>query len=163
SIGSALARRLARDGAKVVLLESSESSLVELQLEFGDLRTDNSPAFYLGSAADRGLLDEIFEVHTPRVVFHAAAFKHVPLLEKHPLAAISNNVFSTEVVVDAVVAHGVRVVLLSTDKAVAPVSVMGAAKRVAEQIVLASGNTVLRLGNVLASSGSVTELFVRQI
>ena len=97
------------------------------------------------------------------MIFHAAAHKHVPLLEGQPLAAIANNIFATESVVAAAAAHGARVVLLSTDKAVAPASVMGATKRVAEEIVLRGGGTVLRLGNVLASSGSVAEVFAEQI
>lgn len=120
-------------------------------------------AFILGSVADDALLDEILVMHAPRIVFHAAAFKHVPLMEEQPLAAIANNIFSTETLTQAAAAHGARVVLLSTDKAVAPASVMGATKRVAEQIVLASGGTALRLGNVLASRDSVTEIFARQI
>jgi FlaA1/EpsC-like NDP-sugar epimerase len=117
----------------------------------------------LGSAGDRESMEEIFAAHSPRIVFHAAAYKHVPLLEEQPLAAIANNIFATETIAAVATAHGARVVLLSTDKAVEPASVMGATKRVAEDIVLARGGTVLRLGNVLASSGSVTEVFAGQI
>ncbi len=120
-------------------------------------------AFYLGNVADRALLDEIFAIHRPRVVFHTAAFKHVPLIEEQPLAAIANNIFATETLITAARAHSARVILLSTDKAVAPASIMGTTKRVAERLVLDSGGTVLRLGNVLASRGSVTEVFARQI
>jgi FlaA1/EpsC-like NDP-sugar epimerase len=87
----------------------------------------------------------------------------VPLIEEQPLAAIANNVFATETVVASASACNARIVLVSTDKAVAPASMMGATKRLAEQIVLASHGTVLRLGNVLASHGSVTEVFARQI
>lgn len=163
SIGSALARRLADYGARVILLESSESSLYDLQSEFADQDAHNAAVYYLGNAGDRDLLNEILEVHQPRTVFHAAAFKHVPLLEQQPLAAIDNNVFATETLVDVSSAHRARLVLLSTDKAIAPSSVMGATKRVAEQIVLASGGTVMRLGNVLASRGSVAEVFAKQI
>jgi FlaA1/EpsC-like NDP-sugar epimerase len=159
SIGSALALRLASAGARIILLEASENSLYDLQ--------QNLPAvsstldFYLGSVSDRSLLDEILSLHRPRLVFHAAAHKHVPLMEDQPLAAIANNVLATEALVASV--PNARVVLVSTDKAVTPTSMMGATKRLAEQIVLASGGTVLRLGNVLASRGSVTELFARQI
>jgi FlaA1/EpsC-like NDP-sugar epimerase len=102
-------------------------------------------------------------MHQPRIVFHAAAFKHVPLMEEHPLAAIANNIFATETLTQVAAERNARVILLSTDKAVEPASVMGATKRVAEQIVLAAGGTVLRLGNVLASRDSVTEIFERQI
>ncbi len=163
SIGAALATQLASHATKLVLLESSESSLFDLQCAFKSLEPRSQPAFFLGSASDRELLNEICAVHAPRLVFHAAAFKHVPLLEEQPLAAIANNVFSTASVVSVAAAQEMRVILLSTDKAVAPASVMGATKRVAEQIVLTSGGVILRLGNVLASSGSVTEIFARQI
>ena len=164
SIGSALALRLAAEGCRIVLLESAESSLYNLQLAFDEAPGSTSPTFYLGSISDRSLLDEIFEVHRPRFVFHAAAFKHVPLLEEQPLAAIANNVFGTESLVKAASAAGANILLLSTDKAVAPASVMGATKRVAETIVLLLGHgIVLRLGNVLASCGSVAEVFASQI
>jgi FlaA1/EpsC-like NDP-sugar epimerase len=167
SIGTALAHRLAGEGAQLILLESSENSLYELQSYFADLPHSSQPAFYLGSVADRSLLDEIFSLYLPRLVFHAAAYKHVPLLEDQPFAAIENNIFASETLVAAAAANQARIVLLSTDKAVAPASIMGATKRVAEQIVLsslsASHGTVLRLGNVLASHGSVSEVFARQL
>ncbi len=163
SIGSALAVRLAVEGAHIVLLESSENSLYELQREFANRPQSPHANFYLGSVADVSLLEEIFALHCPRLVIHAAAHKHVPLLEDQPLAAIANNIFATETLVAAASANHARIILLSTDKAVAPASVMGATKRVAEQIVLASNGTVLRLGNVLASHGSVTEVFARQV
>ena len=161
SIGSALARRLARAGAHTILLEASENSLYDLQEDLTAV-TDNAN-FYLGNVGDRNLVDEILALHRPGLVFHAAAHKHVPLIEEQPLAAIANNVFATETLVASACAHKTRVVLVSTDKAVTPASMMGATKRVAEQIVLDSGGTVLRLGNVLASRGSVTESFARQI
>jgi FlaA1/EpsC-like NDP-sugar epimerase len=161
SVGSALALRLASAGARTILLESSESGLHDLQQ---DLAAASANAiFYLGSASDRSLLDEIFSLRRPSHVFHAAAHKHVPLIEEQPLAAVANNVFATETLVAAASSHNARVVLVSTDKAVAPASMMGATKRLAEQIVLTSGGTVLRLGNVLGSRGSVTEVFARQI
>ena len=169
SIGSALALRLGALGSqKLVLLEASESNLYALERDWAAALETNprsaSPMTpILGSAGDMALLQEVFATHRPRIVFHAAAFKHVPLMEEHPLAAIANNVFATEILTQVAEAHGARVILLSTDKAVEPASVMGATKRVAEQIVLASGGTVLRLGNVLASRDSVTEVFARQI
>jgi O-antigen biosynthesis protein WbqV len=168
SIGSALALRLARLGQALFLLESGENNLCELQRAMADdpdvpPHVKKSATFILGSAGDSVTMEELFAVHRPRIIFHAAAYKHVPLLEAQPLAAIRNNIFATEIVTNVAAVCGARVVLLSTDKAVEPASVMGATKRVAEQIVLASGGTVLRLGNVLASSGSATEVFAQQI
>jgi FlaA1/EpsC-like NDP-sugar epimerase len=144
----------------LLLLEASESRLYSLMRQWA---TAGPMTPILGNADDRALLGDIFAAHDPRIVFHAAAYKHVPLMEEHPLAAIANNVFATETLVQVAARHGARVVLLSTDKAVEPASVMGATKRVAEQIVLASRGTVLRLGNVLASHDSVAEVFARQI
>jgi len=162
SIGSALALRLAALAPPVlVLLESSESNLYALQRDLASSPSSITPI--LGSAADPALLDHIFATHAPSLVFQAAAFKHVPLLEDHPLAAIANNIFATETLTRAAAAHHARVLLLSTDKAVQPASVMGATKRLAEHIVLAAGGTVLRLGNVLASRDSVAEIFADQV
>jgi FlaA1/EpsC-like NDP-sugar epimerase len=162
SIGSALALRLAGLApSQLVFLEASESNLDALQQHWAREGTAVPAAFRLGRVGDRALLQEIFAAHAPDLVFHAAAFKHVPLLEGQPLAAIENNVFGTLALVDA--AAGARIILLSTDKAVAPASVMGATKRVAEQIVLSAGGAALRLGNVLASRGSVAEVFAGQI
>ena len=164
SIGSALALRLAGIAPKrLVLLESSESALFALQSALAEAAPQQFPQCILGSVLDSNLVEEVFENHAPSIVFHAAAFKHVPLLEEHPLAAIENNVFGTQAIVATAVAHGARVVLLSTDKTVEPASIMGATKRVAECIVFGAGGTVLRLGNVLASSSSVAELFAQQI
>jgi len=150
-------------GARLVLLESSESNLFELQRELSSQGLQSAATFILGSVADSPLLDEIFSIYSPRIVFHAAAFKHVPLMEEQPLAAIANNVFGTETLASAATGHGARIILLSTDKAVEPASVMGATKRIAEQIVLSRCGTVVRLCNVLASRDSVAEVFARQI
>ena len=164
SIGSALALRLAQlREPQMILLEASEDHLYRLQQAIAGTEGNAAAAFVLGNAGDRATLDEIFSAYKPRIVVHAAAHKHVPLLETQPLAAIANNVFATEAVVAKAAKHGARIVLLSTDKAVRPTSVMGATKRVAEEIVLASGGTVSRLANVLESSGSVTEIFRKQI
>ncbi len=163
SIGSALALRLAQSRAsRLVLLDASESHLCQLQQAMEQAQANPDAVFVLGDAGDVAVLDDIFLAHRPRIVFHAAAFKHVPFLERQPFAAIANNVFATRRMVSAAARHKARVVLLSTDKAVQPTSVMGATKRIAEKMVLASGGTALRLGNVLASSGSVTEIFARQ-
>jgi FlaA1/EpsC-like NDP-sugar epimerase len=167
SIGSALAVRLAKlQPHKLVLLEASESNLHELQpcLYKGEFAGRAArDVVYLGSVTDEALLDEIFAQHQPDWIFHAAAHKHVPLLEDHPLAALANNVLGTHALCMRAEADRSRMVLLSTDKAVAPTSMMGATKRVAELIVLAMGGTAVRLGNVLASRGSVVETFTRQI
>ena len=124
SIGSALARRLAELAAqKLVLLEASESNLFALERDWSGAAGRMTPILtpilipILGSAADEALLNEIFSTHAPRIVFHAAAFKHVPLMEEQPLAAIANNIFATEKLTLAAARHGARVVLLSTDKA----------------------------------------------
>jgi len=163
SIGSALALRLAQSGSsRTVLLDASENHLYQLQQALAGTGASPNTAFVLGNAGDAALLEDLFAAHRPRMVFHAAAHKHVPLLELQPFAAIANNIFATETLVAAAAKHGARALLLSTDKAVQPASVMGATKRIAEKIVLASGGTVLRLGNVLGSSGSVTEIFAEQ-
>ena len=123
----------------------------------------------LVDVADRAAVFEAFLLHRPDVVFHAAAHKHVPVLESHPVAAVSVNVYGTENVVEAAAAAGTqRFVLISSDKAVRPISVMGASKRVAEEVVLAhapagASYSVVRFGNVLGSRGSVIPTFARQI
>jgi FlaA1/EpsC-like NDP-sugar epimerase len=163
SIASELTARLATAEARLILLESSESRLFALQRKIAPAQIGNGATFVLGSVTDESLLDETFSVHRPLLVFHAAAFKQVPLLEEQPLAAISNNIFGTASLIDASSSAGARVVLLSTDKAVEPASVMGAAKRVAEHLVREAQGTALRLGNVLASRDSVAEVFAHQI
>ncbi len=164
SVGSALALRLARLAPReLLLLECSESGLFALQNRLRRAVPACSPTLILGSVLDRILLAEIFDLHQPTLVFHAAAYKQVPLLEEHPFASIETNVFGTDTLAQASAQSKARLILLSTDKAVEPASVMGATKRVAELIVLESGGTVLRLGNVLASSGSVAEVFAAQI
>lgn len=164
SIGSALAQRVASLApTALLLLDSSESRLYQLQQNWISECTPGRMMPILGSVGDRMLLSEIFTVHAPRLVFHAAAFKHVPLMEEQPLAAIATNVFGTQSLVRSAAAHDARVVLLSTDKAVEPCSIMGATKRLAERIVLAAGGTALRMGNVLATRDSVTEVFAQQI
>jgi len=165
SIGSSLALRLNElSPRKLILLEASESHLHELQLRLDPNSSGTcDAACYLGSVRDEALLDEIFVQHRPEWIYHAAAHKHVSLLEDHPLAGLTNNVLGTEAVSARAESMGSRMVLLSTDKAAAPASMMGATKRVAELIVLANGGVVVRLGNVLASRGSVVETFTRQI
>jgi FlaA1/EpsC-like NDP-sugar epimerase len=163
SIGSELSLRLASLGVRrLILLDSSEQALYRMQSKLGSARSE--PHVHLGSVSDVTLLDELFQSHRPTLIFHAAAYKHVALLETQPLAAIANNALGTLALCECARRHGdARVVLLSTDKAVAPSSILGAAKRIAEQITLASGGVVARLANVLGSSGSVAETFCRQI
>ncbi|HVX57520.1 MAG TPA: polysaccharide biosynthesis protein, partial [Candidatus Saccharimonadales bacterium] len=155
TIGSALALRLGNICPLTLLLDSSESRLYDLQQSWAAESVPGAMRPILGDAADRTLLDEVFTVHAPRIVFHTAAFKHIALCEEQPLAAIANNVFGTWSLTRAASAAGARVVLLSSDKAVEPTSVVGATKRLSERIVLAAGGSVVRLGNVLGSRGSV--------
>jgi FlaA1/EpsC-like NDP-sugar epimerase len=164
TVGSALALRVGNLApSSLLLLDTSESRLYDLQQSWSAEGIPGTMTPILGSVSNRTLLDELFTAHAPRIVFHTAAFKHVALMEEQPLAAIANNVFGTQTLTRAASTAGARVVLLSTDKAVEPTSVMGATKRLSERIVLAAGGTVLRTGNVLGSRDSVTETFARQI
>ncbi len=164
SIGSALSLRLASAAPRrLVLLDSSEQSLYRLQLLL-DRSESASVITVLGSVNDEVLLDELCERYRPDLVFHAAAHKHAPLLESQPLAAIATNTLGTWALAQALERHhGARSILLSTDKAVDPTSILGATKRVAELITLAYEGTVLRLANVLGSEGSVVDTFLEQI
>jgi FlaA1/EpsC-like NDP-sugar epimerase len=168
SIGSALAHAVAASNpAHLILLDTSEHSLYEIDR---DLPTAPHTAI-LGSVTDRLLLDDIFRHHRSEIVFHAAAFKHVPLIEQNPFAALANNALGTYTLAQAAADHRAdHLLLVSTDKAVAPHSLMGATKRIAELAVLALGETspttrmsAVRLGNVLGSHGSVLPLFLDQI
>jgi len=164
SIGSALSLRLASVAPRrLVLLDASEQALYRLQLQL--TQAQSTPVLkVLGSVNDERLLDEICDQHQPQLVFHAAAHKHAPLLEEQPLAAIATNALGTRTLTECLSRHPrARLVLLSTDKAVDPANILGATKRVAEQITLAYGGIVLRLGNVLGSEGSVAELFHQRI
>jgi len=182
SIGSELCRQiLALSPRALILLESSEPALYALEQELRQqLPVAVTLVPVLGSAADPALVREVLEHHGVQTVFHAAAYKHVPLVEANPLAGLANNVGSTRVVCQAAVAAGVSdLVLISTDKAVRPTNVMGASKRLAELVVQACAVEALhspnvdgqpctrmamvRFGNVLASSGSVVPLFRKQI
>jgi FlaA1/EpsC-like NDP-sugar epimerase len=169
-IGSALAAAIARLAPQqLVLLEASEQSLYELDLAMQLLHPAVRYTALLGSVTDSCLLADIFERYCPQIVYHAAAFKHVPLIEQNPFAAMENNVAGTSRVMEAAANHHAeQFILLSTDKAADPVSMMGASKRIAELVLLARNAAttrlkVLRLGNVLGSGGSVLPLFLRQI
>jgi len=170
SIGSELARQLAALGARrLVLLDIAESALYDVEMELRARGMDHSLVVVIGDVRDEARMEEVFAAQRPEVVFHAAAYKHVPLMEAQPREAVHTNVLGTRIVAELAVKHGVqRFVLISTDKAVNPTSVMGASKRVAELYVqtLTGGGTsfiTTRFGNVLGSSGSVIPLFRKQI
>ena len=169
SIGSALCGVLARcDPEFLILLDHSEHALHEIdrRLIAGQGRKAVS---ILGDVLDDRLLQEIFARYRPEIIFHAAAFKHVPLMERNPLAVIRNNAIATWELAKAACRHSVSLLLMiSSDKAVNPGSIMGASKRVAELalLALATPNTrmsAVRLSNVLGSQGSVAPIFEQQI
>jgi FlaA1/EpsC-like NDP-sugar epimerase len=171
SIGRELCRQIARWGpAELILLGHGENSIFETLLEL----RESFPSLYarpvIADVRDLPRLTAVFQRYRPQVVFHAAAHKHVPLMESNIEEAVSNNVLGTNNVVEASLAQNVeRLVMISTDKAIRPVNVMGATKRMAEMIVLDAATrsgrafSVVRFGNVLGSRGSVVPLFKRQI
>ena len=173
SIGSELCRQICRfNPSCLILYERAESPLYEIDLE---LRTDYPEAkvvSILGDIRDRSQLSRALSDHQPQVVFHAAAYKHVPMMELQPWKAVRNNILGTHQVMDLSREHGIeRFVLVSTDKAVRPANVMGASKRVAELLVQNQNGCSLnstkfmtvRFGNVVGSVGSVVPLFKKQI
>jgi FlaA1/EpsC-like NDP-sugar epimerase len=173
SIGSELCRQIARVGAgRIVLVDHSEAALFEIERELVDERGFRAAVPVLGDVKDRPKMREVFDRYTPGVVFHAAAYKHVPLLEANPVEAVRNNVLATRAVADIAVEFGAtRFVYVSTDKAANPKNVLGQSKAVGEWIVEAHGQersvatrfVAVRFGNVLASSGSVIPTFRKQI
>ena len=172
SIGSELARQIARfRPARMVLLERAESPLYFVHLEVSESAPEVEVIPVIGNITNPDRLEEVFESHRPDYVFHAAAYKHVPLMEESIFEAAWNNVVGTlRVAQRSVQYHVEKFVLISTDKAVNPSSMMGVSKRIAERIVLElpslQGGTdfrVVRFGNVLGSDGSVVPLFKRQL
>ena len=171
SIGSELARQLGRfNPASLVLLERFEGALFEIDREMRRLFPDLKIVPVVADIGDELWIRTIFARHAPQVVFHAAAHKHVPMMESNPSEAIKNNVFGTRVIAEAAGESGVEaVVMISTDKAVRPTSVMGASKRVAELIIqdlarkYSTRFVAVRFGNVMGSAGSVIPLFREQI
>ena len=170
SIGSELCRQIARyEPAGIVGFDIAESPLFEVDREMR-IRFPFVP-FYpeIGNIQNRARLNEVFRQYKPPVVYHAAAYKHVPLMETHVFEAVENNVFGTYNLAQAAADHGVQdFVMLSSDKAVRPTNVMGATKRIAELILLALQNggtqyVAVRFGNVLGSNGSVIPIFKKQI
>ena len=171
SIGSELVRQIVRfRPRRLVLLEQSEYALYRLRLELEAQAHDTDLVWVIGDVKDAVRMEQVLRQQQPALLFHAAAYKHVPLMEENPLEAIKNNVLGTWVMARAAQAAGVeKFVLVSTDKAVEPTSVMGATKRLAELVCQAQqrpGGTrfvAVRFGNVLGSSGSVVPLFRAQI
>jgi len=170
SIGSELCRQIVRFApGHVVLVDSSEYNLYEIQMELHHELGFTDYTTVLGSIADRDLMARVFGEHRPAVVFHAAAYKHVPMLERNPWQAVRNNILGSRTVMETAVEAGVeRFVVVSTDKAVRPTNVMGASKRVTELLMQSLNGRgtrfmAVRFGNVVGSSGSVVPLFRRQI
>jgi FlaA1/EpsC-like NDP-sugar epimerase len=173
SIGSELCRQIARvSPARLVLVDYAETALFEMERELVEEREFPAAVPVLGDAGNRSKMRHVFERYRPEVVFHAAAYKHVPLMEANPLESVRNNVLATRVVAQTAAEFGAeRFVLVSTDKAVNPKTVMGQSKALCEWIVEAYGQrddlstrfVAVRFGNVLGSSGSVVPIFRRQI
>ncbi len=171
SIGSELCRQLMLlEPEKLFLLERDESNLFEIHRELRRGRVADVAVPVLADITDRKHLSRIFGKLAPHVVFHAAAYKHVPMMERFPLASVANNVFGTKNIVELADEHGVEsVLLISTDKAVKPSSVMGATKRLAEMVVQQfapaseTRYSCVRFGNVLGSRSSVVPIFRDQI
>ena len=171
SIGSELCRQIAKlEPISLVMLDRYENSLHAIVVELVDAGGASSLYATVGDVTDQRRIDEVMEKYQPQIVFHAAAHKHVPLMEGSPCEAIKNNVRGTRLLAEAAERHGVDTfIMISTDKAVNPTSVMGASKRVAELVIQqqqkGSGTSfaTVRFGNVLGSNGSVVPRFVEQI
>ena len=169
SIGSELCRQIARHRPGALIgFDQAETSLYQVEQELRECFPDLEFHAAIGSIQNRRRLEELFREHRPESIYHAAAYKHVPLMESHLFEAVENNVLGTRNLVCAAARYGAEeFVLVSSDKAVRPVGVMGATKRVAEMICQAeSGSTrfvAVRFGNVMESSGSVIPNFRRQI
>jgi FlaA1/EpsC-like NDP-sugar epimerase len=172
SIGSELCRQIARVGPRLlVLLDHAEDNLFEIEREMVEERHCSNVEAVLADCKEPHRMLEVMQRFKPGVVFHAAAYKHVPLMEANPLEAVRNNAIATRITAETAAASQVeRFVLISTDKAVNPKTVMGASKAMAEWIVEAAGHkhpgtrfVSVRFGNVLASSGSVVPIFRSQI
>jgi FlaA1/EpsC-like NDP-sugar epimerase len=173
SIGSELCRQLARaEPKRIVMVDQAETALFDIERELVDERRFSACVPVLADVRNRKRLNQVFERYRPDVVFHAAAYKHVPLMEANPLESVANNVLGTRIVANAAIEHNVeRFVLISTDKALNPYSVYGQSKTLCEWIVGSHGErddvptkfVAVRFGNVLNSAGSVIPLFRRQI
>jgi FlaA1/EpsC-like NDP-sugar epimerase len=172
SIGSELCRQIARAGPRrLVLLDHAEDNLFDIVRELEEDRHVRNATAVLADCREEERMREVFAEHRPAVVFHAAAYKHVGLMEGNPVEAVRNNALATRIVAHIAGESGVATfVLVSTDKAVSPATVMGASKALGEWAVEAAGSrhpdtryATVRFGNVLGSSGSVVPIFRRQI
>ena len=172
SIGSELVRQISfTNFERLVVVDQAESDLYEIQQEIkSHISEEKETVFIVGNVRDREFIDSVFELHKPHIVFHAAAYKHVPLMEQNPYEAILTNVWGSKNVADMADKYGAeKFVMVSTDKAVNPTNVMGATKRVAEIYVTSINDCsktnyiVTRFGNVLGSNGSVIPLFEKQL
>lgn len=177
SIGSELCRQIVKfQPRKLIMIDINENSLYMLEQEFkrhiehGKMSQNIEMKSLIASIRDKKAIDEIFSRYHPDVVYHAAAHKHVPLMETRPMEAIKNNVFGTNNVIHSCIEHRAkRFIMISTDKAVNPTNVMGATKRMTEMILQANGHNgvtkmaAVRFGNVLGSNGSVIPIFKAQI
>lgn len=185
SIGSEIVRQVIRyQPAVIVLCDKAESPLHELELEMAEMGTNIPIIPFIGNVCDRSRMQQLFEIYAPAIVYHAAAYKHVPMMEKNPSIAVMNNVLGTKVMAELSVDFGVeKFVMVSTDKAVNPTNVMGASKRIAEIFTQSYNNRIseqfkksgpvfglpptrfitTRFGNVLGSNGSVIPRFKKQL
>jgi FlaA1/EpsC-like NDP-sugar epimerase len=171
SIGSELCRQVNGFAPyRLVMLDHDESNLHRLQLDLWGEAVMDSDDLVVADIRDQARVKQVFEQHRPEVVFHAAALKHLPLLELHPSEALKTNVFATQNLLDAAEAHGIsRFVNISTDKAADPTSVLGFTKRIAERLTASAAGRAdgtylsVRFGNVLGSRGSVLTTFKAQV
>lgn len=171
SIGSELSRQIFKYGpARLVLFDRYENGIFQVDHELYAKKGKVFMKAVVGDMRDRHGLENLFSTHEPHIVFHAAAHKHVPLMEFNAVEAVKNNIFGTKNLMDAAVSHGVEsFVMVSTDKAVNPTNIMGATKRVAEFMTMSMNSscstkfTTVRFGNVLGSNGSVIHTFTEQL
>ncbi|MCL2132119.1 MAG: polysaccharide biosynthesis protein [Lentimicrobiaceae bacterium] len=173
SIGSEIVRQLLKyDYKQMILVDNSESPTYYLELELSEQKSDAKRYdSYLADICDEALMEELFRKYKPDIVYHAAAYKHVPLMEKNPMQAVKINVKGTKILADLSIKYQAsKFIMVSTDKAVNPTNVMGASKRIAEIYVQSLGKQhpqckfiTTRFGNVLGSNGSIIPLFKQQI